>query len=111
MMDDFDWLQKNICPFCGERLWINYINDGNKFCDSDPQCIIVYYKQNNLLESYWSDIILNISDQLSIKYNRGENNFIVYSDMKITTTIPTFDIFNYSLNELEKKIKNYIIYS
>ena len=109
MLSQFDILNNKKCFYCGAEM-----NESSRYylrCPSEH--MNVWYDDF----WYWEGFRIYFADNTSIRVYRSDDMVEAHSAPplqpynSITIDIPLFNVFNYSLAELEKKIKTYILFS
>ena len=107
-----------VCPYCKSNLIGNTIGNTNTISQSHeyfyfrcPQkCINVMYDR---FDFDWINIKIQLAPYRTITIDKrfGKNIKFWLDDYKIKPIeFPLFDVFSYSLSDLEKKLNQYLVY-
>ena len=131
-MKEFDILNNGFCPFCKNFL-VDKKNKIGRQCKNG--CITIWYGTTPAwipnIDHYYSSFFITLNKKLYLKYfssskiknlNNGAHfncfNIFQFEDMYsipdtdtiLKTTIPLFNIFEYKLEDLKRKINEYLAF-
>jgi hypothetical protein len=98
----FDILNTDRCPFCQGK-YTHRLTEFGKDCSN--LCITILLEEDYL----WRAFYIKFSSRRYLRYYRWDKYLMWYNGSE-AIEIPLFDCFKYNLNQLENKIKGYLVF-
>lgn len=113
-----EWINSSskICPYC-KCDYLRYSSTYSSSCKCLNSCLVIYYSNfnfNYMSIREWSEIIifLNSSASKALILNKGDFDLgIKYCNSGQRIYFPHFNIFDYSIQDLKKKIESYLVFA
>jgi hypothetical protein len=107
-MKEFSILNSGKCPFCQEKLVL--LDIGAAF--TNLKCISSHIVVGFTNKEEWRNFAIYFVNGWKIRYWYGFRFLELFvSDIDPPISILVFDLFNYSFEQLENKIKNYVVFA